>query len=137
MQHDNDVDARDPQRASLRLDPDMVNLAAARHAVRDVLDAAGRDDLHERASLVATELVANAVAHAGTEVDLHMEAGPDGLRLEVGDGSPLLPEVRQAPVTGTSGRGMSLVTSLSDAWGVDQRDDAKAVWVEIRGTTEP
>ncbi|MFF3938003.1 SpoIIE family protein phosphatase [Streptomyces phaeofaciens] len=95
--------------------------------------------LAEDAILVVSELVTNAVVHAGTDVGLlcRLEAGPEGCAVvvEVSDHHP-----SRAPRDGSPeppyeipeyGRGLRLVAALADAWGVTYRRGAKTVWARL------
>jgi anti-sigma regulatory factor (Ser/Thr protein kinase) len=84
---------------------------------------------------VVSELVANAVEHACTGVDLTLERGPQGLRIAVRDSSPVgFPgpvERSTDPLGQVRGRGLELVDTLTTAWGVDVQPDGNTVWAEI------
>ncbi|MEV6736488.1 ATP-binding SpoIIE family protein phosphatase [Streptomyces sp. NPDC051104] len=117
----------------------------ARRLVRAALSewdrAAEPDAVTERladdALLVVSELVTNAVIHAGTDVELVcrlMDAQGEsaGLLVEVSDHHPS----RAVRDDGTErpygipeyGRGLRLVSSLSTAWGISYRTGTKTVW---------
>ncbi|WP_336605778.1 ATP-binding SpoIIE family protein phosphatase [Streptomyces sp. BA2] len=126
--------------------------AAARKFVRAALAdwielsvpaAAGvTDRLADDAVLLVSELVTNAVVHAGTTVELLCrldEAGlgesSDSLVIEVSDHHPAR-AVRseptpQPPGTPEYGRGLQLVATLSDSWGITYRTGTKAVWARL------
>ncbi|AVV42658.1 SpoIIE family protein phosphatase [Streptomyces sp. ID05-04B] len=107
-----------------------------------------RERLAEDAILVVSELVTNAVVHAGTEVELvcrlEAESGPsDGglaVVVEVCDRHPSrTPRDHAAdPPHGTPehGRGLRLVATLADAWGVTYRRGAKTVWARLLPAAE-
>lgn len=103
------------------------------------------EDVVDRVVLVATELVTNAVNHAGTAFELTLDLDDDGLRLEVFDADERLPAILLAEVDATSGRGIQIVSALADEWGaaVAERDDVtgKVVWARFRlrtaGEREP
>ena len=82
-------------------------------------------------ALVVTELVANAVRHAGTDITVRLLRLGDGVRVEVADGSsrPLRP--RSATVADEGGRGLLLVDALSTRYGVEAERHGKLVWAEI------
>lgn len=82
-------------------------------------------------ALVVTELVANAVRHAGTDIEISVAHITDGVRLEVRDGStrPLRP--RAALSSDEGGRGLLLVDALSSRYGVLGDANGKSVWVEL------
>jgi PAS domain S-box-containing protein len=114
-----------------RLPPQPSSVAEARRHVRDFLEGAGRSDLLEPALLLVSEIVTNALLHAGTEVDLAGHLEGDTVRLEVGDGSTHLPSRRDyAPTSGT-GRGLLMLESMVDDWGVTRRERGKVVWFRI------
>ncbi|BEP14583.1 hypothetical protein acdb102_28940 [Acidothermaceae bacterium B102] len=84
--------------------------------------------------LVVTELVANAVRHAGTEITVRLAAiagTPGGVRAEVSDSSTRPVRPRQASALEESGRGLLLVDILSSRWGADATTEGKTVWAEL------
>ncbi|MFF6800949.1 SpoIIE family protein phosphatase [Streptomyces sp. NPDC012616] len=107
-----------------------------------------RERLAEDAILVVSELVTNAVVHAGTEVELvcrlEAESGPsDGglaVVVEVCDRHPSRTPRDHAPDppqgTPEHGRGLRLVATLADAWGVTYRRGAKTVWARLLPAAE-
>ncbi|MEV5429075.1 SpoIIE family protein phosphatase [Streptomyces sp. NPDC052701] len=100
------------------------------------------DRLAEDALLVVSELVTNAVVHAGTGVELTCRLEETGaLLLEVRDHHP-----SRAPRGGESdppggepeyGRGLRLVAALAEAWGITYRTDAKTVWARLAPEGRP
>ncbi|MFD8999890.1 ATP-binding protein [Streptomyces sp. NPDC059582] len=113
-------------RADLRAVPET------RRALRELLRHWGKPGRSEIAELLASELVTNALVHTDHEALLTATVGPDGLRVEVRDFVARRPRLR-APDTGdgTHGRGLILVQSLADAWGVRSHGVGKAVWFEL------
>lgn len=118
--------------------PDSTVLAAetrsvplARRFVRSSLADAGADDWSEVAELVVSELVTNAVVHAGTPVRLAVWPSSGGVRVEVADGSLRLPVSRDYAATAGTGRGLHMVDQLVDRWGARSRNDGKVVWFEL------
>ena len=59
--------------------------------------------------------------------------GLDGLRVDVGDGSPHLPSRRRYAATAGTGRGLLMLESMVDDWGVTRRPSGKVVWFRISG----
>ncbi|GAA1922136.1 hypothetical protein GCM10009837_54210 [Streptomyces durmitorensis] len=121
----------------------FVRAALADWAELEVPAAAGiTDRLADDAVLLVSELVTNAVVHAGTTVELLCrldEAGLgescDTLVIEVSDHHPAR-AVRsepapQPPGTPEYGRGLQLVATLSDSWGITYRTGTKAVWARL------
>ncbi|WP_256256265.1 ATP-binding protein [Streptomyces sp. MUSC 14] len=88
---------------------------------------------NETLTLIAAELVANAVRHGhvpGRDFHLRLTGAGTTLRLEVSDTrTERLPELR-AP-QGEGGRGLLLVEALADKWGVTPRQPGKSVWAEV------
>ena len=68
-----------------RLPPQPASVAEARSLMRGLLRETGRDDLVETAVLLVSEVVTNALLHAGTDIELAAALSEDGLRVEVGD----------------------------------------------------
>ncbi|MFC4016201.1 SpoIIE family protein phosphatase [Nonomuraea purpurea] len=117
--------------------------AHARRFVRQVLGEWHLSHLAEDAVLLTSELVTNAVVHAGTGIELtcrlDVDASPAKLEIEVDDHHPTrtIPAVRPMPADGPaesvplSGRGLALASMLADAWGVTYTRTAKRVWVRM------
>ncbi|MGV9554663.1 SpoIIE family protein phosphatase [Streptomyces sp. NPDC003522] len=108
-------------------------------------ELAGR--LGEEATLVVSELVTNAVVHAGTDVDLlcRLEAEPErpdtcAVVVEVTDHHPSRTPRDGGPDTPYDapehGRGLRLVATLADAWGVTYRRGTKTVWARLPARPE-
>ncbi|MET9762467.1 ATP-binding protein [Streptomyces sp. NPDC006372] len=113
-------------RADLRAVPE------ARKALRDLLGQWGKHGQSDVAELLTSELVTNAIVHTDHDAVLTATVGPRGLRVEVRDFVARRPRLR-IPVAddGTNGRGLFLVQSLADAWGVRAHGVGKAVWFEL------
>lgn len=85
------------------------------------------------ARLVVTELLANALRHARPTgsgcLVLRMSVLPDAVRLAVADGgSATVPRLLHPPSSATSGRGLSIVGTLTREWGVVGEDDGTTVF---------
>ena len=65
-----------PQRARRSFEADPASVALARSFVRSQLEEWGAPELQDRAALAVSELVTNALVHAGTaaSVDLLLDA---------------------------------------------------------------
>ena len=85
----------------------------------------------ERAKLVVSELVANAVLHARSPVVLRYRL--DGaLRIEVTDRDPgTHPRPLPLDLHRTGGMGLALMAEMSRDWGVSRGEYTKTVWCEI------
>lgn len=99
--------------------------------IRDSLLQAGREDLVEAAELLVSEIVTNALVHAGTPIDVSFSFVGRGLRIEVTDGSPHAPTPRDYGPNAGTGRGLVLLQEMVDDWGVVPDDPGKTVWFQI------
>lgn len=118
--------------ATLMLPADVRSAGRARRHLRASLGGTSAERALEAAELAVSELVTNAVVHAGTDVELRVCASDDGgLRVEVADGSPHLPVRRHFATTAGTGRGLHLLDRNVDRWDVAVRQDGKTVWFEI------
>jgi anti-anti-sigma factor len=130
-------------RDELRLPPSPAAPATARRFVRDtcrawrLLQEDGHDagprvaaaELVERAELVASELVTNALIHARTDVGLRLSMRGERLYLGVHDGGRRLLRLVGGDPEAEAGRGLLLVERLSRAWGVYRAPGGgKVVW---------
>ncbi len=120
---------------SRRLPPHPASVGEGRRFIREVLRECRRDHLSEAAELVISEVVTNALVHAGTEVEVAAHVGRHGVRVEVTDGSPHLPATKRYADLASTGRGLQLLEQTVDRWGVDPHDTGKTVWFEL-GTLE-
>jgi anti-sigma regulatory factor (Ser/Thr protein kinase) len=104
-------------------------VAESAHVARDRLitwmdDLSISSEERDDARLVVSELIGNSVRHAqpladGT-VQVTWAAGPRGLDIAVTDGGArTAPERVEASVSDVSGRGLSIVESLSTRWWVE------------------
>jgi anti-sigma regulatory factor (Ser/Thr protein kinase) len=117
---------------ALARDPDSA--AEARRALGEVSDHLSPRRL-EDARLLVSELVTNAIRHAGLDDDdvirLVVVTGDRMLRIEVCDPGPGFEASDPPPDPARpSGWGLYLVRELSDRWGVE-RDEQTRVWFEL------
>jgi anti-sigma regulatory factor (Ser/Thr protein kinase) len=111
---------------------DLGAVPEARKALREYLRHWGRAGRAEVAELLTSELVTNAIIHTDHDALLTVTVGPSGLRVEVRDFVSRRPRLRVPNADdGTHGRGLLLVQSLADAWGVRVHGVGKAVWFEL------
>jgi GAF domain-containing protein len=116
----------------LTLPPTGRSAATARRALEQVLGDTELTGVLDEALLLVTELVTNAVVHAGTEIELRIDTDPD-LHIEVVDRSPgSLPVVQPAPAeTREGGRGVFLLDALANEWGTRHFGGGKSVWFRL------
>ena len=115
-----------------RFPAEPASVADARHHVEAWLRRLGADEeTVEIAMLLTSELTGNAVLHGRGEVSLTLSTSADTLRVEVRDGSPSLPRLRQPELYDASGRGLHIVDALATRWGTEPDAETKAVWFEL------
>ena len=78
----------------VRLPPQPSSVAEARAHIRRSARRGRREDLLETAVLLVSEIVTNALLHAGTDIDVPPDRSGRA-RVEVGDGSLHLPSRRR------------------------------------------
>lgn len=124
-------------RAAASFEPVGRSVASARSFVRDTLQGWGFADIVDDAVVLTSELVTNAVVHAGTSADVLCLRSEDGVRIEVADRYP----EREIPLQGSpvnmgspdreGGRGLQLCAALAGHWGVDYSPTHKQVWFQL------
>jgi anti-sigma regulatory factor (Ser/Thr protein kinase) len=112
-----------------------VSASRARAFVESVLAGAGLDHLAYTARLLVSELVANAILHSGTPLEVVVQWGEDRVRVEVHDGNPQLPVRKHYSNMSGTGRGLMLVERMAAGWGADRTPTGKVVWFELDGQT--
>ena len=141
----------------------LAATSAAPRRARDFLTARcerwGVPELVETGALAVSELVTNAVRHAGTDfrLELRLDPGPDSpdgaaLTIAVHDSGGGWPVVVPPDQRSLGGRGLAMVAKIAEAWGAvadaardagdDQVDNGqsdagsgtggKTVWCRIR-----
>jgi anti-sigma regulatory factor (Ser/Thr protein kinase) len=150
------LEARDDLVATAAYQPVPAAAAAARRFVRDTLrswELAGehadpderaectqRDALVDDAVLLTSELVTNAVLHAGTPVQVTCRLlgnlSDGAVEIAVLDRRPAQlrpdrPHTAAEAAERTNGRGLQLPSELATAWGVTYARAAKAVWFRL------
>ncbi|WP_405580221.1 ATP-binding protein [Streptomyces sp. NBC_01190] len=105
----------------------------ARRLARIVLGTWGLDTLIDDAALVVTELVANAIRHTDGNLIVVRLLRPAMalIRVEVVDGSPHAPRIRETGPDDEHGRGLLLVNVLTSRWGTSTTPEGKVVWGEL------
>ncbi len=119
----------DSHRTERIFDPVPGSASAARQFVLQTV-APGFGDPGRIATLVS-ELVTNAILYARTPFTVSVSQNDDVVRVSVSDESTVLPVSKQYVVNQPTGRGLMIVESLSDRWGVTAEDGGKTVWFEI------
>ncbi|WP_079189232.1 ATP-binding protein [Streptomyces kebangsaanensis] len=111
---------------------DLKAVPETRRALRELLRHWGGPGTSQVAELLASELLTNALVHTDDDAVLTATVSPRGLRVEVRDFVARRPGPRvPAGDDDTGGRGLVLVQSLADAWGVCAHGVGKSVWFEL------
>jgi PAS domain S-box-containing protein len=114
-----------------RLPPEPKSAGEARRFVAEAL--AGIDpSILDTVELLTSELVTNAVLHAGTDLEVRAWAAGGRVHVSVVDGRAGRRLTRRpADPEAATGRGLQLVETLASAYGVDDAETGKTVWFEI------
>lgn len=123
-----------PMRARRAFEAKARSVAQARQFTRTQLEEWDARDLEDMAVLLVSELVTNAVVHAGTPVRLELGLDAHNLRIEVQDHHPgrSVPETAPPSLDAEGGRGLMITTALASTWGVEYEAGSKRVWVVCR-----
>ena len=116
------------------LSDDPYAVRTARRVAGDVAVAVGDEALGLTVCLLVSEVVTNAIRHVGAAGRLRVRASGRRIRIEVFDRGEDVLEPRAA--AGAEGpterrRGLQLVDTMADAWGVEPTTGGKCVWFEI------
>ena len=129
--------------ATAEFDPVPGSVPLARRFVDALLGQWQLPAVRDIALLLVTELMTNGVVHASTELSLVVAVLDGTLEIGVTDcaGPPTsipFPNLQGDDVEGTrellseGGRGLVLVDSLADEWGVAAFGPGKHVWFRLR-----
>lgn len=106
------------------------SVARARRLVADLCEPALDSEELERAKLLVSELVTNAVLHGQGAITVRMRLGADRLLVEVIDeGSGFERVIRRTGLEQLGGFGLSIVDAEASRWGV--HEGTTHVWFEI------
>ncbi|BFU42270.1 ATP-binding protein [Krasilnikovia sp. MM14-A1004] len=125
-------------RMRVELCPDADAPAHARRLVEDACRRWRLHTLRQSARLIVSELVNNAVQHAGTTITVTVSRRVSGLHVAVQDLCRDMPQLaRPAAIPGQRvpehGLGLRLVHATALAWGAVPTGDGKVVWGAVRG----
>lgn len=117
--------------ATTTLRGEPTSVPAARRWTVTTLTAWGLADTGWTAAQVVSELATNCTLHAHSEFTLRLTVEDESVRIEAIDGSPAGLQARSYSATSTTGRGLRIVESLAQDWGVSPEGDGKAVWAVL------
>ena len=134
-----DVAAKEPVplRVDLRMKPTVDAPRIARDLAYDICWEWGLPDAATPAKIVSSELVTNAVRHAGTDVDVTFTLHDHFVRVSVRDRASELARMQTPSESDDRGRGLLIVDSLSTAWGNVSFEDGKTVWATVAQRRRP
>ncbi|MFF9819101.1 PAS domain S-box protein [Streptomyces sp. NPDC014006] len=118
--------------ATTHLSATPESVPSGRGFLARALRAWGFADMADDALLLLSEILTNAVQHAHGPLGVHVCRTDTGLTVEVSDHSPHLPQPRLAAQDEESGRGLLLVRTLADDWGVRPTDQGKTIWFSLK-----
>ncbi|MGY4921929.1 ATP-binding SpoIIE family protein phosphatase [Streptomyces sp. 900105755] len=116
---------------------DLQGVKTARDFVHDRLSSWELTDMSDALQLIASEIVTNALIHAGSDVDVRLRAFADHVRLEVrdSDSNPPVPSPltlrEEENVEAEHGRGLLIVEALAGVWNSSPNGRGKTVSVEV------
>jgi len=125
------TDATPATAPSRRLPPVARSARDARRFLEESLPGVDGDTVYI-AQLLTSELVTNAVLHAGTEIELRVWAMGGRVHVRVLDEvATRLPIPHEQAAEAGTGRGLHMVEHLSAACGVEVSPGGKTVWFEL------
>ncbi|MEU8236237.1 ATP-binding protein [Actinoplanes sp. NPDC048967] len=127
------------QRVQLHLTPRPEAAGQARALIADVCQAWQQPRLRPRAALIISELVGNAVAHAGTDILATVSRRGNGMHLAVTDHDPRLPVLLDQPCGNPAEvrHGLQVVHAAATLWGAIPTKTGKVVWAVVRSHRDP
>ena len=127
-------DGGDTRSARIMLDDDPRAAGVARRFLRDFLAGAEvSEELSAIAELCLSELVTNAIVHAGSRCELRATLDSTltvSVRDRGGPGDDAAPDADPDPLR-VHGRGLKLVEALSDRWGSEHDVVGTSVWFSL------
>jgi anti-sigma regulatory factor (Ser/Thr protein kinase) len=124
--------------ARLELPATPAAASVARLFVRCLCEEWGVGSVADVAELLSSELVTNAVLHARSSIELEAARTASALRVDVRDvgRGQVQPKAQPAPTEAEGGRGLSIVASLAQSWGVEESSGGKSVWFTLAAPRE-
>jgi signal transduction histidine kinase len=121
-------------RLRLRLEPVADACRRARAFATDGCERWGLSGLVGPVSVVVSELVTNAVRHAGTPMDVRLTLRAPFLHVTVADDHAGAPQPADPGTDVEGGRGLVLVRALTQRWGFLPVGQGKVVWATLDTT---
>ncbi len=128
-----DEEAEGVARLELQLPHTTQSVRRARRTIAAFLDPTEVPGaVVEDVLLLVSELVTNAVVHAGSPAVVRLDADLERIKVAVADReAEKKPSIREPDPSSSSGRGVLLVDRLAARWGVEPQCTGKVVWFEL------
>jgi anti-sigma regulatory factor (Ser/Thr protein kinase) len=126
------VDRRRGHRHHIDLEGTLRSPARARRAAAEVVAQLHLEPVGDDLALVVSELVTNAVRHAGPPMWMQIQADDERVTVAVADSSLRQPAARQAVDGAEGGRGLPMINLLAAETGVREHPPGKTVWAALR-----
>jgi anti-sigma regulatory factor (Ser/Thr protein kinase) len=110
---------------------------ARRHALDVLVDVTPH--VADAVAVMVSELATNSIRHAASNFIVSIDRTPQEIRVAVTDTGPGLPAVKAPAPTVPSGRGLRIITTFADDWGISPSHAAsgKTVWFRVALSTSP
>jgi anti-sigma regulatory factor (Ser/Thr protein kinase) len=115
----------------IQLDGTTLDPAVARRALIRLIGDTSTIEFVRDAVLLTSELVTNAVVHAGGKSMLRAGLVGGNLRVELSDANGMVPELNEVDPARVGGRGLHLVDDVASRWGITSRPRGKTIWFEL------
>ncbi|GHI02348.1 histidine kinase [Streptomyces cellostaticus] len=109
---------------------DPAAVSGMRGAVSARLEEWGLAELGFGMELVLSELITNAIRYGSEPIHVRLIRDRT-LICEVADGSSTSPHLRYAATTDEGGRGLFLVSQMTERWGTRYTPQGKVIWAEV------
>jgi anti-sigma regulatory factor (Ser/Thr protein kinase) len=113
------------------------SMSDLRHWARNWLDLHPTSVDADAVVLAMTEVVTNSARHGAPPVSVELVEDPPRLRMEVSDGSDVLPRTPGLEADQEGGRGLVILESLAASWGVTLRGRGKTLWCLFEARSGP
>lgn len=118
----------------VRHEPTSVAVAR-REIAADLVDNGVPPDCVDDVTLVASELLSNAVRHTDLtpngDLGIAWTISPTTVLVSVADGSSAEPQLRVPAEDEPAGRGLAIIDLISSDWGVERLQNGKRVWAAV------
>lgn len=121
----------------MMLKPTLRAAASGRRLVAKTLAEWGHLGHVDVACLLVSEVLTNAVQHAGGPIGLRLYLTGREIITEITDDSTHPPLARPADLEAENGRGLILVDTLASSWGSRPAENGKTVWFTLSLESAP